>query len=35
MKQENLPNLKVLVTGLKEKSKIYFSHSGRPGGKKN
>jgi large subunit ribosomal protein L13 len=25
---------KVLVTGLKEKSKIYFSHSGRPGGKK-
>ena len=25
---------KVVVTGLKEKSKVYFSHSGRPGGKK-
>jgi large subunit ribosomal protein L13 len=24
----------VIVTGLKEKSKLYFSHSGRPGGKK-
>ena len=24
----------VVVTGLKEKSKIYFSHSGRPGGSK-
>jgi large subunit ribosomal protein L13 len=24
----------VVVTGLKEKSKIYFSHSGRPGGGK-
>jgi large subunit ribosomal protein L13 len=24
----------VAVTGLKEKSKVYFSHSGRPGGKK-
>jgi large subunit ribosomal protein L13 len=24
----------VIVTGLKEKSKIYFSHSGRPGGGK-
>jgi len=24
----------VVVTGLKEKSKVYFSHSGRPGGGK-
>lgn len=25
----------VVVTGLKEKSKVYFSHSGRPGGGKS
>jgi large subunit ribosomal protein L13 len=25
----------VVVTGLKEKSKVYFSHSGRPGGSKS